>query len=170
VKRTGSLGRPGLPGEPAKTLKRACFAGLSFFVQAKAPLIYRSWWLESWDAKSPRKISRSGINAYTLLRSKDKNSPAEESFSHCPIELFPGTSKLINNSFSRNQTKSRLETSLSMPILSNEHAKALDRRLLGLFESKALEFAKYSEENPQTAGITMIIAGLYKDLAAVVKS
>jgi hypothetical protein len=57
-----------------------------------------------------------------------------------------------------------------MPTSTNEHAKALDRRLLGLFESKAQEFAKYSEENPQTAGITMMIAGLYKDLAAVVKS
>jgi hypothetical protein len=57
-----------------------------------------------------------------------------------------------------------------MSISTNEHAKALDRRLLGLFESKALEFAKYSEENPQTAGITMLIAGLYRDLAAVVKT
>jgi hypothetical protein len=53
---------------------------------------------------------------------------------------------------------------------TTEHGKALDRRLLGLFESKALEFAKYSEENPHTAAITMMIAGLYKDLAAVVKS
>ena len=53
---------------------------------------------------------------------------------------------------------------------NNEHAKALDRRLLGLFETKALEFTKYSEEHPRTAPITMMIAGLYKDLAAVVRS
>ena len=57
-----------------------------------------------------------------------------------------------------------------MSISTNEHAKALDRRLLGLFESKALEFTKFSEENPQTAGITLLIAGLYQDLAAVIKN
>jgi hypothetical protein len=51
----------------------------------------------------------------------------------------------------------------------NEHAKALDRRLLGLFETKAVEFTKYSDENPKTAPITMMIAGLYKDLADIVK-
>jgi hypothetical protein len=56
-----------------------------------------------------------------------------------------------------------------MTTSTNEHGRALDRRLLGLFESKALEFAKYSEENPQTAAITLMIAGLYKDLADVVK-
>ena len=51
----------------------------------------------------------------------------------------------------------------------NEHAKALDRRLLGLFETKAVEFTKYSDENPKTASITLMIAGLYKDLADIVK-
>ncbi len=51
----------------------------------------------------------------------------------------------------------------------NEHAKALDTRLLGLFEHKILEFTKFSEENPNTAPITMLIAGLYKDLADIVK-
>jgi hypothetical protein len=52
---------------------------------------------------------------------------------------------------------------------TNEHAKALDRRLLGIFESKALEFTNYSEQNPHTAAITMMIAGLYKDLIEVIK-
>jgi len=56
-----------------------------------------------------------------------------------------------------------------MTTSTNEHGKALDRRLLGLFESKAQEFTKYSEENPKTAAITLLIAGLYKDLADVVK-
>jgi hypothetical protein len=51
----------------------------------------------------------------------------------------------------------------------NQHAKALDYRLLSIFESKAEEFARYSEENPHTAMITLLIAGLYKDLAAIVK-
>ncbi|MBU6452317.1 MAG: hypothetical protein KGS72_11095 [Cyanobacteria bacterium REEB67] len=55
-------------------------------------------------------------------------------------------------------------------MTTNEHARALDRRLLGLFETKALEFTKYSEDHPQTAVITMMIAGLYKDLADVVKN
>jgi hypothetical protein len=52
----------------------------------------------------------------------------------------------------------------------NEHARALDTRLLGIFEHKILEFTKFSEENPGTASITMMIAGLYRDLAEIVKS
>ncbi|HMW92570.1 MAG TPA: hypothetical protein PLC15_23985 [Candidatus Obscuribacter sp.] len=51
----------------------------------------------------------------------------------------------------------------------NEHAKALDKRLLGLFETKAREFTRFSEENPKTAVITMLIAGLYEELADIVK-
>jgi hypothetical protein len=52
----------------------------------------------------------------------------------------------------------------------NEHARALDKRLLSIFETKAQEFAKYSDENPKTASITLMIAGLYKDLALIVKA
>lgn len=51
----------------------------------------------------------------------------------------------------------------------NEHAHALDTRLLGIFEYKILEFTKFSEENPNTAAITMLIADLYRDLANIVK-
>ncbi|MBN8658993.1 MAG: hypothetical protein LCH63_13235 [Candidatus Melainabacteria bacterium] len=56
-----------------------------------------------------------------------------------------------------------------MQIIHNEHAKALDKRLLGLFETKAREFTRFSEENPKTAMITMLIAGLYEELAGLVK-
>ncbi len=52
----------------------------------------------------------------------------------------------------------------------NEYAQALDTRLLGIFEHKILEFTKFSEENPNTAAITMLIAGLYRDLANIVKN
>ena len=61
----------------------------------------------------------------------------------------------------------------SLEILTmnhNEHARALDKRLLSIFETKAQEFAKYSDENPKTASITLMIAGLYKDLALIVKA
>lgn len=55
-------------------------------------------------------------------------------------------------------------------MIHNEHARALDKRLLSIFETKAQEFAKYSDENPKTASITLMIAGLYKDLALIVKA
>jgi hypothetical protein len=113
--------------------------------------------------------TRSGITAYTLMNNKDKNSAEPRDLSPRPIEVFSGTSKLINNSFSTHQIFLTRNESL-MSISNNEHAKALDRRLLGLFESKAIEFTRFSEENPQTAGITMLIAGLYKDLATIIKS
>lgn len=51
----------------------------------------------------------------------------------------------------------------------NEHARALDQRLHGLFEKKVVEFTRFSEENPKTATITMLIAGLYEELATIVK-
>lgn len=54
-------------------------------------------------------------------------------------------------------------------MIHNEHARALDARLLGLFETKIHEFTKFSEENPATAPITMMIAGLYKDLADIIR-
>lgn len=54
-------------------------------------------------------------------------------------------------------------------MIYNEHARALDARLLGLFENKMHEFTKFSEENPSTAPITMMIAGIYKDLADIIK-
>ena len=51
----------------------------------------------------------------------------------------------------------------------NEHAKALDQRLQGLFEKKVAEFTRFSEDNPKTAAITMLLAGLYEELAMIVR-
>ena len=52
----------------------------------------------------------------------------------------------------------------------NEHAEALQTRLTELFESKAEEFSRYSEDNPKTALVTSQLAGLYKDLVQVMKN
>jgi len=43
-------------------------------------------------------------------------------------------------------------------------------KLIGLFETKAEEFAKRSEDNPAIANVTSEIAGLYQDLAKVMRS
>jgi len=51
----------------------------------------------------------------------------------------------------------------------NEHMEALQKRLKELFEHKAQEFTRYSEENPHTAPVTSQIAGMYEDLARVMR-
>ncbi|MBX3134935.1 hypothetical protein KF707_01780 [Candidatus Obscuribacterales bacterium] len=53
---------------------------------------------------------------------------------------------------------------------SNEHIEALQKRLVNIFELKAAEFTKYSEENPHTSQITTQVAGMYEDLARVMRS
>ncbi len=51
----------------------------------------------------------------------------------------------------------------------NEHMEALQKRLTELFENKAAEFTKYSEDNPHNAPVTSQIAGMYEDLARVMR-
>jgi hypothetical protein len=46
--------------------------------------------------------------------------------------------------------------------------QAFEDRLRGLFESKAAEFAKYAEEEPTSAVVTIQLAGLYRDLAEAI--
>ena len=45
--------------------------------------------------------------------------------------------------------------------------EALQERLKEIFETKAAEFNRYSEENPNTAVVTNQIAGMYEDLVRV---
>ena len=52
----------------------------------------------------------------------------------------------------------------------NEHIQEFQKRLLNLFESKAEEFAKYSQEDAQTGPVAAQLAGLYTDLVQVMKS
>jgi hypothetical protein len=52
----------------------------------------------------------------------------------------------------------------------NEHIQEFQKRLLNLFESKAEEFAKYSQEDVHTAPVAAQLAGLYTDLVQVMKS
>jgi len=54
--------------------------------------------------------------------------------------------------------------------MTNEHIEALQSRLTELFNTKAAEFNRYSEENPHTAQITTQVAGMYEDLARVFKN
>ncbi|MBK9145745.1 MAG: hypothetical protein IPM23_25005 [Candidatus Melainabacteria bacterium] len=49
----------------------------------------------------------------------------------------------------------------------NDHIESFQSRLRKIFESKAEEFHRYSEENPNTAVVTSQLAGLYNDLAKV---
>jgi len=51
----------------------------------------------------------------------------------------------------------------------NEHAKAFNQRLIGIFETKEAEFTKHSEEHPATAPVTVQIAGLYSDLIEIMR-
>jgi hypothetical protein len=51
--------------------------------------------------------------------------------------------------------------------MKNEHIEKLQTRLREIFETKAKEFSRYSEENPTTAPVTAQIAGMYEDLAKV---
>lgn len=52
----------------------------------------------------------------------------------------------------------------------NEHIQEFHNRLLCLFESKAEEFAKYSQEDAHTGPVAAQLAGLYTDLVEVMKS
>lgn len=49
------------------------------------------------------------------------------------------------------------------------HVKNFEDRLVGLFERKAAEFSRYAEEQPKTAIVTLQLADLYRDLAAVMR-
>ena len=51
----------------------------------------------------------------------------------------------------------------------NEHIQNFNKRLIGIFETKAEEFTKYSQENPGTAIVAAQLAGLYLDLAELMK-
>jgi len=51
----------------------------------------------------------------------------------------------------------------------NEYVNTFNQRLIGIFEVKAAEFTKHSEENPLTSKITAEIAGMYEDLVEVMK-
>ena len=52
----------------------------------------------------------------------------------------------------------------------NDYVEKFHQKLIGLFETKAAEFTRRSEENPAIATVASEIAGLYKDLADVMKS
>lgn len=52
----------------------------------------------------------------------------------------------------------------------NEHIENFNKRLIGIFEMKAEEFAKYAKENPVTGCIADQLAGLYADLAELMKT
>ena len=49
------------------------------------------------------------------------------------------------------------------------HVKNFEDRLVGLFERKAEEFTRYSNEQPTTAGVTRQLADLYRDLANIMR-
>ena len=51
-----------------------------------------------------------------------------------------------------------------------EHINNFNTRLIGIFETKAEEFTKFSAENPSTAPVAAQLAGLYSDLAALMKN
>ena len=51
----------------------------------------------------------------------------------------------------------------------NPHVKSLEDRLAFMFERKALEFSKYSSEQPSTAKVTQQLADLYRDLANMMR-
>jgi hypothetical protein len=51
----------------------------------------------------------------------------------------------------------------------NEHIQKFNSKLIGIFETKSQEFTKYSEENPSTAIVASQLAGLYAELAEVMK-
>jgi hypothetical protein len=54
--------------------------------------------------------------------------------------------------------------------MNNEHVQQLQKRLIGLFEVKAQEFSKYSEENASGAVVAAQLAGLYNELVQVMKA
>lgn len=50
-----------------------------------------------------------------------------------------------------------------------QHMKNFEDRLAGLFERKAAEFNRYSEEQPATAIVTRQLAELYRELALTMR-
>jgi hypothetical protein len=52
----------------------------------------------------------------------------------------------------------------------NDHIVQFEQRLIGLFERKAQEFAKYSEEDASSAPVAAQLAGLYSELVQVMKA
>ncbi len=52
----------------------------------------------------------------------------------------------------------------------NDYIEKFNQKLIGHFENKAEEFNKRSEDNPTIAKVTSEIAGLYMDLAKVMRS
>jgi len=51
----------------------------------------------------------------------------------------------------------------------NDHIQKFQEKLIGHFETKAEEFSKRSHENPAINNITAELAGLYQDLAKVMR-
>lgn len=49
-----------------------------------------------------------------------------------------------------------------------ELIEAFDERLRGLFESKAAEFTRYAEDQPNSAGVTNYLADIYRELAEAI--
>jgi hypothetical protein len=54
--------------------------------------------------------------------------------------------------------------------MNEQHVQAFQQRLIGLFESKAQEFAKYSQEDGTSAPVAAQLAGLYAELVEVMKN
>jgi len=54
--------------------------------------------------------------------------------------------------------------------MNTEYVQQFQQRLIGLFESKAQEFTKYSEEDVSTAVVAAQLAGLYNELVQVMKA
>lgn len=52
----------------------------------------------------------------------------------------------------------------------NDYIEKFHQKLIGHFETKAAEFDKRTEDNPAIAKVTAEIAGLYLDLAKVMRS
>ncbi|HEY9786714.1 MAG TPA: hypothetical protein V6D17_15030 [Candidatus Obscuribacterales bacterium] len=51
----------------------------------------------------------------------------------------------------------------------NDQIQKFNQRLLGMFERKAEEFTRYSEEDTPSASVAAQIAGLYTELAELVR-
>jgi hypothetical protein len=54
--------------------------------------------------------------------------------------------------------------------MNPEHIEAFQQRLIGLFESKAQEFTRYSQEDAVSAPVAAQLAGLYSELVEVMRS
>jgi hypothetical protein len=52
----------------------------------------------------------------------------------------------------------------------DKQIQEFNQRLISIFESKAEEFNKYSEEEGNNAPVAAQIAGMYSELAQVMKS